>query len=360
MRIGSPSRPRRDAYCSPGTFASSRSSATDEVELHEIAEELDEDDLTVGRVELRLGGAAGIEAHGRGADGDGNGVARCSVVPGCQDAAADAAIVDHDAVALTPCDRTLDDVVVAHEPRDELGFRLRGDCERISDLLDLRVVHDDDPIRHRQRLFLVVRHVDEHQPELALEVPQLDAHAQLKQPVEVAERLVQEQRLGLGDEHAGECDPLLLAPGELPRLCGRRADRGRPSPARTWRASVAPAFPTPCIFSPNSTFWSTVRCGKSAKCWKTVVVGRLCGGRSTSDSPSRRMSAARRELVAADHPQRRRLPAARRAEQDDVLAVVDVQVEVVDGHRAAREHLPHVDEVEARPSIRGGGGCRPL
>ena len=109
------------------------------------------------------------------------------------------------------------------------------------------------------------------------------------------------------------------------------------------------ALPTPCIFSPNSTFWSTVRCGKSAKCWKTVVVGRLCGGRSTSDSPSSRMLAARRELVSADHPQRRRLPAAGRTEQDDVLAVVDVEVEVVDGDRAAGEDLPHVDQVEACP-----------
>ena len=50
------------------------------------------------------------------------------------------------------------------------------------------------------------------------------------------------------------------------------------------------ALPTPCILRPNSTFWSVVRCGKSAKCWKTVVVGRLCGGRSISDSPSSRIS----------------------------------------------------------------------
>ena len=61
------------------------------------------------------------------------------------------------------------------------------------DLLDPALVHDDDPVGHRQRLLLVVRDVDEHQPELALEVAQLDPHAQLKQAVEVAERLVEEQ-----------------------------------------------------------------------------------------------------------------------------------------------------------------------
>ena len=46
------------------------------------------------------------------------------------------------------------------------------------------------------------------------------------------------------------------------------------------------SLPTPCILRPNSTFSSTERCGKSAKCWKTVVVGRSCGSSSTSDWPS--------------------------------------------------------------------------
>ena len=53
-----------------------------------------------------------------------------------------------------------------------------------------------------------------------------------------------------------------------------------------------------------------------------------------------------RELVAADHPQRRRLAAPRRAEQDDVLPVIDVQVHVVDGDGAAGEHLREPDQVE--------------
>ena len=59
------------------------------------------------------------------------------------------------------------------------------------------VVHDHDPIGHRERLFLVVRDVDEHQAELALEVAQLDAHPQLKQPVEVAEGSSSTSALGL-------------------------------------------------------------------------------------------------------------------------------------------------------------------
>jgi hypothetical protein len=51
--------------------------------------------------------------------------------------------------------------------------------------------------------------------------------------------------------------------------------------------------------------------------------------------------------MPADHPQRRRLAAARRTEQDDILAVVDVQIDVVDGDDAACEVLCEVDQVEA-------------
>ena len=57
--------------------------------------------------------------------------------------------------------------------------------------------------------------------------------------------------------------------------------------------------------------------------------------------------AAGRELMPADHPQRRRLAAARRTEQDDILAVVDVQVDVVDGDRPAGEDLRQPDEIES-------------
>jgi hypothetical protein len=72
--------------------------------------------------------------------------------------------------------------------------------------------------------------------------------------------------------------------------------------------------------------------------------------------------ASGRCLVAADHPQRRRLAAARRSKEDDVLAVVDVQVEVVDGEGTAGKDLCQSDEIEPGPLPRAGGGgrCRPL
>ena len=57
------------------------------------------------------------------------------------------------------------------------------------------------------------------------------------------------------------------------------------------------------------------------------------------------------ELVAADHAQRRRLPAARRAEQDDVLAVVDMQIDGFHGDGAAGEDLRQPDQIEPRPLV---------
>ena len=220
-------------------------------------------------------------------------------------------------------------------------------------------MHDDDPVGHRERLLLVVRDVDEHEAELALEVAQLDPHPQLEQPVEVAERLVEEQRLRARHEHTGERDALLLATRERARLAVgelREADHLE----RLHRAP-APLLLRACRASSGRTRRSRARerCGKSAKCWKTVVVGRLSGVSPTRDSPSSRISPARRLLVTADHPERRRLAAAGRTEQDDVLAVLDRQVDVVDGDDAAVEDLRQVAQLEARrPPAGGGGGGR--
>ena len=55
------------------------------------------------------------------------------------------------------------------------------------------------------------------------------------------------------------------------------------------------------------------------------------------DQPGRRL------LEAADHPQGRRLAAAGRPEEAEELAVLDLEVDVVDGDRIA-ELLDHIDE----------------
>ena len=109
-------------------------------------------------------------------------------------------------------------VVVAHELGDELVARMTGQLGWRSDLLDDCIAHDDDAIGHRERLFLVVRHVDKRDAQFSLQPAQLDAHLHLQKTVEVAEWLVEQDRLRARDEDAGEGNALLLAAGELARL----------------------------------------------------------------------------------------------------------------------------------------------
>ena len=91
------------------------------------------------------------------------------------------------------------------------------DLARRSDLLDATPVHDGDPVRHRKRLVLIVRHVDEGRTELVLDSLQLQLHLLAQLHVECSERLVEQERSRPVDERACERDTLLLAAGELAR-----------------------------------------------------------------------------------------------------------------------------------------------
>ena len=88
----------------------------------------------------------------------------------------------------------------------------------VPELLDLALVHDRDPVAHRERLFLVVGHVDERDPDLDLDALELELEAAAELEVERAERLVEEEHGGAVDQGAGQRDPLLLAARQLVRL----------------------------------------------------------------------------------------------------------------------------------------------
>ena len=59
-------------------------------------------------------------------------------------------------------------------------------------------------------------HVDERDPDLALELLELDLHLVAELAVERAERLVEEQHRRVVDQGPGQGDPLLLAARQLP------------------------------------------------------------------------------------------------------------------------------------------------
>ena len=91
---------------------------------------------------------------------------------------------------------------------------------------DAAVVHHRDPVRHRQRLLLVVGDVDERDPDLALDLLELDLHLLAQLQVERAERLVEQQHRRPVDERAGQRDALALPARELVRLRVGAARRG--------------------------------------------------------------------------------------------------------------------------------------
>ena len=102
---------------------------------------------------------------------------------------------------------------VGHEGR--LGVLV--DVDRTADLLAEALAHDDEPVAHGERLFLVVGDVDEGDADVALQLLELQLHGLAQLGVEGAEGLVEEQHGGPVDEGARERHALLLAARELAR-----------------------------------------------------------------------------------------------------------------------------------------------
>ena len=94
--------------------------------------------------------------------------------------------------------------------------------------------------RQRQRLALVVGHVDGGEAELALQPLELEAHALAQLGVEIGQRLVEQQELRLHHERARQRQALLLAAGELGRLAlGQMVERDRGEHAHHLVADLA-------------------------------------------------------------------------------------------------------------------------
>ena len=130
-----------------------------------------------------------------------------------------------DAVAGRAHEIELEHIAITHEARDMEIRRLRVDLGRRPDLLHDAVLHHDDAVGQRQRLVLVVRHVDRRAAELAMDPADLGAGLDPQLRVEVRQRLVHQDQRRLDDDGARDRHPLLLAAGELTgqlvRLPGR-------------------------------------------------------------------------------------------------------------------------------------------
>ena len=111
-------------------------------------------------------------------------------------------VVDH---------RSTHDIALADKVRDKGIFRLIVDLLRRSHLLDITLVHDNDRVGHRERLFLVVGDIDKGDSQLIFQADQLILHVLAELQVESAERLVEKQKFRLVYDRASDGNPLLLA-----------------------------------------------------------------------------------------------------------------------------------------------------
>ena len=94
------------------------------------------------------------------------------------------------------------------------------DVLRGADLFHHALVEDRHPVAHGQRLVLVVGDVDRGDAELALQVLELLPQLVPELGVQVGQRFVQQQDLGLQDQCPGDGHALLLARRTArPRSC---------------------------------------------------------------------------------------------------------------------------------------------
>ena len=114
-----------------------------------------------------------------------------------------------------PGDPPAPQIGVAYETGHIAVGRAGVDFARLTDLDDTAILHDGHAVGHRQGFFLIVRDMHCGDAVIALQPLDFVAHFDAQGSVEGRQRLVEQKRLRLEHQRAGERDPLLLAPRQL-------------------------------------------------------------------------------------------------------------------------------------------------
>jgi len=236
------------------------------------------------------------------------------------------------------------------EPGDEDVGGMVVDVLRRADLLQDTFREHGDPLAERDRLDLVVGHVDRRHADPVVQAFELGAHLDAELRVQVRERLVEEEHLGFAHERASHRDPLALAAREL---AGATAEQlvqpEHPAHLVDPLSNVVPRRPPPTQAEPEVPLHGHVRVQRVVlEHHRDVSVLR---GHVVHDAVADRDRALADPLQAGHHPQRGRLPAPRRPDQDQELRVGDLERQIVHRDDRARVHLG--DPVEDHPSHAG-------
>ena len=223
------------------------------------------------------------------------------------------------------------------EVGDEGGRRAVVQVFRRPDLLDPAPMHHRDPVAHRERLLLIVGHVHEGDADVDLDALELDLEALAELEVEGAERLVEEQHVGLVDQRPRERDALLLPAGQLvgaALLVAGQVDLLEDLPGAAPDLVLGHASP----LQPEPDVAGDIEVGEQGIALEDHVHRPLVRWLPAHVVPAELDGPAGRQVEAADHPERRRLAATRRAEEREELAGADRERDVVDRPDLA-EHL---------------------
>ena len=192
-----------------------------------------------------------------------------------------------------------------------------------------------------------MRDIDEGDAEALVHLFELDLHLLPHFEVEGAEGLVEEQNFGLVDDGAGDGDALLLPAreggdgalfkafqiDERERLFHLLRDLlfGELFLLRIPLALVVfVSIHDLLAAQPEGDVFEHVEVGEEGIALEHRIDGALVGGEQGNILAVEQNLPARGEVEARDHAQRRRLSAARGAEEGDELTLVDVKADIVD------------------------------
>ena len=111
--------------------------------------------------------------------------------------------------------RAFENVLTAHEVRDEARLGLVKDFVRGAFLANDPVFHHDNHVRKRQCLVLRVCNVDKGNAQLLLQAAQLVTHARPQERIKGGKRFIKQKDGWLGNQRSGKRNALLLPPREL-------------------------------------------------------------------------------------------------------------------------------------------------
>ncbi len=220
---------------------------------------------------------------------------------------------------------------------DERGHELVGrplvDFHRRIDLLDDAAIHEHDPVAERHGFDLVVRDIDDRGFQPHVEAGDFGPHLDAELGVEIGERLVEEEDFGFADDGSAEGNALPLAAGEFARAAvEERFDR-----------KDGGGFT-------DALFDFGFRCAAHFQAERHVLVDRhvrvegvilkdhgdvaIAGGDIVHESIADVNFAAAGFFQTGDHAERGRFAATAGTDENDELAVGDLEIHITDGVEA--------------------------